>query len=75
MIGVLSCPKITFNKPLIITCLHINLYLQFPHLFPLALLTAVHVYRDGVLVGADHSLHVVLFKGRGKVLEGEGPIL
>ena len=45
------------------------------HLFPLALLTAVHVYRDGVLVGADDSLNVILLKCCGKILERKGPIL
>ena len=45
------------------------------HLFPLSLLTAVHVYRDGVLVGADDSLDVILLKCCGKILERKGPIL
>ena len=45
------------------------------HLFPLALLTTVHVYRDGVLVGSDDSLNVILLECCGKILERKGPIL
>ena len=44
-------------------------------LLPVSLLAAVDVDRDGVLVGADHSLHIVLLKSRGEIRKGVGPIL
>ena len=45
------------------------------YLLPFSLFTTVHMYGDGVLVRADHSLNVILIERPGKVLEREGPIL
>ena len=35
----------------------------------------MHVNRDGVLVGADDSLNVILLECCGEILERKGPIL
>ena len=45
------------------------------HLAPIPLLAAVNADRDGVLVGPDHPLHVVLFEGGCEFGKRVGPIL
>ena len=45
------------------------------HLFPFSLLAAVNMNWNGVFIWTHHSLDIILFKSRGKVLEGKGPIL
>ena len=48
---------------------------EHPVLRPLALLAAVHVHRDGVLVGAHHPLGLVLAERAGELLVGVRAVL